>query len=66
MSTDPKKVLARVNGDPRTAERREVAGEPLLSTLEAFERPERNTFKRLDRRKALRRHDDVRRRVASQ
>jgi hypothetical protein len=66
MSTDPQKVLARVNGDPRDADRRETVGEQILSALEAFERPERNTFKRLDRRKALRRHDDVRRRIASQ
>ena len=66
MNTEPQKVLARVNGDLRGADRREAADEQLLSSLEAFESPERTSFKRLDRRKTLRRHDDVRRRVARQ
>jgi len=66
MSNEPNRVLARVNGDVRGADRRDGAAEPLLSTLQVFERAERNAFKRLDRRKVLRRHEDVRRRVASQ
>jgi hypothetical protein len=66
MSTEPKRVLGRVTGDRRDAERREPTTEPLLSSLQVFERAERNSFKRLDRRQALRRHADVRRRVASQ
>lgn len=59
-------VLARVNGDRRGLDRRDSRAEPLLSTLQVFERAERNAFKRLDRRKALRRYADVRRRVARQ
>ncbi len=66
MSTESTRVLARVNGDLRGADRRDGAAEPLLSTLLVFERSERNSFKRLDRRKVLRRYADVRRRVARQ
>lgn len=66
MPDKPMNVLARVNGDRRGGDRRDAPAEPLLSTLQVFERAERNAFKRLNRRKALRRHADVRRRVASQ
>jgi len=66
MSNEPTRALARINSDRRGADRREAAAEPLLSTLQVFERAERNAFKRLDRRAALRRYDDVRRRVARQ
>ncbi len=66
MSVDPKKVLARVTGDRRGVDRRDSPAETVLSTLQVFESAERNAFKRLDRRKALRREDDVRRRVARQ
>jgi hypothetical protein len=66
MSNEPNPVLARISGDLRDGDRRDGADEPLLSTLQVFERAERNAFKRLDRRKVLRRHEDVRRRVARQ
>lgn len=66
MSIDAKQVLARVNGDRRGADRRDTVSEPVLSVLQVFEPAERNAFKRLERRKALRREDDVRRRVARQ
>ena len=64
MTTEPKQVLARVTGDRRDADRRELQDEQVLSSLEAFEREERNSFKRLDRRRALRRKIDIRRRIA--
>ena len=66
MSTTPPYVLGRVTGERRGADRREASAEPLLSGLEVFDHAERNSFKRLDRRRALRRHVDVRRRIARQ
>ncbi|MFH2005539.1 MAG: hypothetical protein ABI333_03020 [bacterium] len=66
MSIEPKTVLARVTVDQRGADRREQQDEPVLSSLEVFEREERNSFKRLDRRRSLRRNVDVRRRIARQ
>ena len=62
----PKTSLGRVTRDRRSEDRREALDEPTLSALVAFERAERNSFKRLDRRKVLRRYADVRRRIARQ
>lgn len=59
-------LLARLRTDRRQEDRRAHLGEETLSLFEAFERDEREAWRRLDRRIALRREADVRKRIAKQ
>jgi hypothetical protein len=66
VSRKRKKKLARVRIDRREADRRDPNEEATLSSLIIFERHERAMWRSLDRRLALRRQADVRRRIAAQ
>ena len=66
MSPKRKKKLARVRVDRREADRRDPNAEPVLSSLTIFERHERAMWKSMERRLALRRYADIRRRIAAQ
>lgn len=64
-----RKVLARLRPAPdsnrRKAVRRAVQPDAILSSFLVFDRQERQTLSAMERRKALRRKEDVRRRVAA-
>jgi hypothetical protein len=60
-----KKILARLELDRRRAERRDKAAEKILSSLLVFTGDERKALRSMERRKNLRRKEDVRRRVAA-
>jgi hypothetical protein len=55
--------LARMNADRRQRPRREAAPEGVLATQHAFDRHERPVLQGLNRRREIRRGDDVRLRV---
>jgi hypothetical protein len=57
------KPLARMIAD-RRRQRRRALDVPVLAAQHVFERDERVVLKSLDRRRAVRRDDDVRQRVA--
>ncbi len=59
----PKIPLARMKAERRQGPRREAASEVVLATQHVFDRAERQVLKELDRRREIRRGDDVRLRV---
>ena len=58
--------LGKMTGDRRQRDRRGRNGEQVLSLFEVFSRDERDAWRRIDRRIAIRREDDVRKRIAQQ
>jgi antitoxin (DNA-binding transcriptional repressor) of toxin-antitoxin stability system len=63
--TDPTPV-ARLVPERRRQQRRQPSGEEVLSLFAVFQRDERSVWRRIDRRVAIRRAQDVRRRIAKQ
>lgn len=57
-------ALARVTGDRRRENRRQGEPAAVVTTSRAFDREERMVFKRLERRRTLRRTRDIQRAVA--
>lgn len=66
MSYLARMPLSKMSGERRQDDRRERNHEPVLSLFEVFGRDERDAWRRLDRRIAIRREEDIKRRIALQ
>jgi len=66
MSYLARMPLAKMTAERRRDDRRERSSETVLSMFEVFGREERDAWRRLDRRIAIRREEDVRQRIAVQ